>query len=236
MGYLTPDTLPADTVCRVLFIPNNAEFIANVIGALQVLTFASSFEPYGSLTEQETADAYATMFDAFCFNQGVCRVIGEVIAFAGDTSPDTRWLLCDGASVLRADYPDLFTVIGTTYGAVDSAHFSLPDLRGRAISGVGSGSGLSPVALGDSYGEESHTLITSEVPSHTHTDAGHTHVEGNAAPTLIAIGAGVPAASAIPSAGVTGAGSANLSSVGGDGGHNTVGPRLGINYLIVALS
>lgn len=236
MGYLTPDAIPADTICRVLFIPNNSEFLANVTGALQLLTFAESFVKFGALTPQETANAYVQMFDMFCFNQGVCRVIGEVIAYAGSTSPDERWLICDGTSVLRSDYPDLFAVIGTTYGASDASHFSLPDLRGRAISGAGSGAGLSPVALGDSYGEESHSLITSEIPSHSHTDMGHTHVEGNASPTLIAIGAGAPAASAIPGVGVTASGSANLSATGGDGGHNTIGPRLALNYLIVALS
>lgn len=72
MSYLTPDTLPDGVVCRVLFIPDDPEFIANVTGALQVLTSADSFIQYGSLTEQETADAYAVMFDKFCFAEGTC--------------------------------------------------------------------------------------------------------------------------------------------------------------------
>jgi microcystin-dependent protein len=41
----------------------------------------------------------------------------------------------DGSSLLRASYPDLFGKIGTTYGAVDGTHFTLPNLKdtGRFI-------------------------------------------------------------------------------------------------------
>lgn len=236
MPYLTADAIPADTICRVLLIPNSQEFVANVTGALQLLTFGYSFVEYGTLTPDEMAAAYVPMFDAFCFQQGVCRVIGEVIAWAGTTSPDPKWLVCDGASLLRSDYPDLFTVIGVTYGSIDGTHFNIPDLAGRSISGSGTGAGLSPVSPGDVYGEENHVLTIGELASHSHTDAGHAHAEGNAAPTLIAIGAGIPAASAVPSVGVTSSASANLLGTGNDDPHNTIGPRLGLNYLIVALS
>jgi len=236
MGYLTPDTNPTDTVCRVLLIPNNQEFIANVLGAIQALTFAGNWDKQGALTPQEAADAMLPMFDSLCFNEGVCRVIGEIIAYAGDTSPDpTKWLVCDGSSLLRADYPDLFLIIGTAYGSADSTHFNLPDLQGRSAGGAGSGSGLTTRAVGDQYGEELHVLVTAELASHTHADVGHTHVEGNAAPALGAAIVGVPVPSAVPAVGVTGSGSANLTSTGSDTGHNTIGPRLTINYLIVAL-
>lgn len=237
MGYLTPDDLPADTICRVLFIPNNAEFLANVTGALQVLTFPESWTLYGSVSQEDAAAAMVPMFDAFCFNQGACRVIGEIITFAGTVSPDpVRWLECDGANVLRADYPDLFAIIGVTYGSVDGTHFNLPDLRGRSVSGSGTGSGLSPVAVGDSYGEENHVLTVGELANHSHSDAGHTHVEGNAAPAVGAAIVGVPIPSAIPTVGVTGTGFASISNTGADTGHNTIGPRLGMLNLIVALS
>jgi len=236
MGYLTPDTNPADTICRVLLIPNNSEFLANTLGAIQALTFPENWDKWGTLTPEEAAAAMVPMFDALCFNEGVCRVIGEIIAYAGTTSPDaTKWLVCDGASLVRSDYPDLFTVIGTTYGAVDGSHFNVPDLRGRAGAGAGTGSGLSAVAVGDMYGEENHVLVTAELASHTHVDAGHTHVEGNAAPALGAAIVGVPVPSAVPAVGVTGSGSASITSTGSDAGHNTIGPRLGILYLIVAL-
>jgi microcystin-dependent protein len=235
MGYLTPSTLPTDTLCRVLLIPNDLEFLANVTGALQTLIFPDSWTKQGTLTPDQAAAALVDMFDQFCFDTGICRMIGEIIPYAGATSPNTKMLLCDGASLLRGDYPDLFTVIGTAYGAADSTHFNIPDLRGRVPLGAGAGSGLSTYALGASGGEEAHTLVSGEMPSHSHTDLGHTHVEGNATPTLIAIGPGAPAPSAVPSVGVTGSGSANLTATGGGSSHENRQPYLAISYLIVAL-
>jgi len=236
MAYLTPNSIPATTRCGVLIYPDSDEFAANVRGALEQLTFEWNFVQWGALTPEQTAEAYLPMFDGFCLGQGVCRVIGEIIAFAGGVSPDPKWLVCDGSSVLRADYPDLFNVIGTTYGAVDSTHFNIPDMAGRSPAGVGTGAGLPTVTLGQYFGEAEHTLDIAEMPNHDHTDTGHTHADGNATPTAILIGAGAPAPSAVPSIGVTGLGNANISSTGGGGAHNNIGPRIGINYLIVALS
>ena len=61
--------------------------------------------------------------------------VGVVEAFAGSNAPN-GWLICDGSQVSRALYPELFSVIGTTYGSGDGfTTFTLPDLRGRTIAG-----------------------------------------------------------------------------------------------------
>lgn len=217
MGYLTPDTLPADTICRVLFIPNGEEFLANVRGALQLLTFPENWTKQGAVSPADAAEAMVPMFDQFCFNQGACRVIGEIITFAGTTSPDpVRWLPCDGSSLLRADYPDLFTVIGTTYGAPDSTHFNLPDLRNNVPIGAGD-----LYAVGDQGGEATHTLTTAEIPSHTHTYT---------APLLVGTSTPPPFDVALPNPFPS-----NTGATGGDGAHNNLQPYLAIMYLIVAL-
>lgn len=63
--------------------------------------------------------------------------VGSLQAFAGASAP-TGWLLCDGSAVSRTVYPELFSVLGTTYGAGDgSTTFGLPDLRGRMPIGAG---------------------------------------------------------------------------------------------------
>jgi hypothetical protein len=54
---------------------------------------------------------------------------GIILPYAG--SIPAGYLECNGASLLRADFPELFTVIGTTFGADDANHFSLPDYRDR---------------------------------------------------------------------------------------------------------
>lgn len=84
---------------------------------------------------------------------------GMIIWTARTTpSPNTaRWLLCDGSSLLRTGYAELFSVIGTTYGAVDGTHFSLPDLRGRVAVMVDGSAGrltVSADTLGSTGGLE----------------------------------------------------------------------------------
>ena len=81
---------------------------------------------------------------------------GTILPYGGTAAP-TGYLLCDGTSYLRADYPDLFGIIGTAYGSIDSAHFTVPDMRGRfpfglAASGTGS-------TLGGTFG-----TITTSIP------------------------------------------------------------------------
>lgn len=93
---------------------------------------------------------------------------GTVEMYAGSSVP-TGWLECDGTAVSRSTYADLFTAIGTTWGSGDgSTTFNLPDLRGRAPIGAGTGSGLTARTLGTTGGAESHTLTTSEMPNHSH--------------------------------------------------------------------
>lgn len=86
---------------------------------------------------------------------------GTVLDFAGTSAP-TGFLMCNGASLLRADYPDLFAAIGTTYGAADADHFTLPGAQGRAAIGKASAGTFS--TLGGTGGAESATL-----PEHAHS-------------------------------------------------------------------
>jgi len=235
-AWLTPDSPAPGFICRRLLIPNSVEFLAIVKGALLPLIYDRNFESFGTLTPAQTAAYFQDMFADFSrASDRTCRLIGELIPYAGSVLPDPNWLFCDGASLLRADYPDLFAVVGTTYGAADGSHFNLPDLRGRTALGSGTGSGLSTRVIGDSFGEEAHTLTIAELAAHTHTDSGHTHVEGTAAPAVGAAIVGVPIPSAIPAAGVTGVGSANISTDGGGSAHNNMQPSLVINWCIVAL-
>lgn len=78
--------------------------------------------------------------------------------------------MVEGQAVSRSTYAGLFSQIGTTFGAGDgSTTFNLPDGRGRALIGVGTGTGLTARALGASGGAETHQLTEAQMPSHTHT-------------------------------------------------------------------
>ena len=61
--------------------------------------------------------------------------IASILPYGGATSPQ-GWLLCQGQSLLRTDYPELFAVIGTSFGSVDSTHFNIPDLRDKFPEGA----------------------------------------------------------------------------------------------------
>lgn len=106
---------------------------------------------------------------------------GTLAYFAGDVStngPPTGWLLCDGSAVSRATYSTLFDTIGVAYGPGNgTTTFNLPDMRGRVAIGLdnmgGSSANVVVAAaadiLGGSLGTETHTLVTGELPPHTHT-------------------------------------------------------------------
>lgn len=79
---------------------------------------------------------------------------GIVMPFAGSTAPQ-GYLLCDGSAVSRTDYSDLFTAIGTTYGAGDGeTTFNVPDLSGRVVLGVSQSH-----ALGTTGGEATNCSV-----------------------------------------------------------------------------
>ena len=76
-----------------------------------------------------------------------CLPPGVVLPFAGDIPPD-GFLICNGSSISRELYPNLFNVIGTKYGCQNKDFFNLPNLIDRFIQGASEkhqvGSYLSP--------------------------------------------------------------------------------------------
>lgn len=74
------------------------------------------------------------------------------------------WLICDGRSLSRSDYSDLFAAISTNYGSVDEDHFNIPDFSGRIFGQIGNGH-----EVGDAVGADTVTLSINEIPSHVHT-------------------------------------------------------------------
>jgi microcystin-dependent protein len=88
------------------------------------------------------------------------------------------WMLCNGRSLLIADYKILFNVIGNVYGGDGVYFFNLPNPAGRVLGVVGSGPGLTARNKGASTGEETHVLTVSEMPIHGHTGTTDTRTTG----------------------------------------------------------
>src|ERR1700746_1934409 len=93
--------------------------------------------------------------------------LAEVRIFTGNFAPK-GWALCDGQLMSISQNTALFSLLGTTYGGDGKSNFALPDLQGSAVMQQGQGPGLSLRDLGESSGEDTVTLLDSEMPSHSH--------------------------------------------------------------------
>jgi microcystin-dependent protein len=75
-----------------------------------------------------------TVKDVYCDGSNVLyrldrSDVGEIKHF-GNASVPAGFLECDGSAISRANYPDLFAAIGTTWGAGNGATtFNIPDLK-----------------------------------------------------------------------------------------------------------
>jgi len=82
------------------------------------------------------------------------RFAGEVAFFATAAAP-AGWLICNGQTVSRATYADLFAAVGELWGAGDGVStFKVPDLRGEFVRGADLGRGVDAGrALGSGQGD-----------------------------------------------------------------------------------
>ena len=94
--------------------------------------------------------------------------LGEIRMFGGNFAP-TGWALCNGQLLSIAQNTALFSILGTFYGGNGTTTFGLPDLRGRVPVHQGQGNGLSPYVVGQMSGTENVTLLSTQMPTHTHT-------------------------------------------------------------------
>src|ERR1700744_5008441 len=81
--------------------------------------------------------------------------------------PPKGWALANGQLMPINQNQALFSLLGTTYGGNGQTTFALPNLQSRGPIHMGSG-----FTLGQLGGEQSHTLIISELPAHTHVLQG----------------------------------------------------------------
>ncbi len=106
--------------------------------------------------------------------------IAQISMFGGNFAP-RNWAFCSGQILSIAQNTALFSLLGTTYGGNGQTTFALPDLRGRVPIHPGQGPGLSNYSLGQVGGVENVTLISTQIPAHSHPVTTSTNASSGAA-------------------------------------------------------
>lgn len=142
-NVLTPtvwQTTPARSSGFVSGIALSSHVNTAVVGGANIAHAVGEFiknqlnEDVNPTDEAELVSQFLRALQIFIQRGGACP-IGSIIPYLGGDVP-YGWLLANGASVLRTQYNKLFALIGTKFGAIDEAHFNLPNLHHRFIEGT----------------------------------------------------------------------------------------------------
>lgn len=94
--------------------------------------------------------------------------MGTILAVGFNYAP-VGWAMAQGQLLGISQYSAMFSLLGVNYGGNGTSNFALPNLMGRVAVGWGpGGGGVSAYAIGQTGGTESTTLITSNMPAHSH--------------------------------------------------------------------
>jgi microcystin-dependent protein len=164
-------------------------------------------------------------------------LLGCIYGFGGNFAP-RGYQLCAGQLLSIAQNTALFSILGTTFGGNGQTTFALPDLRGRMPIGQGQGPGLPNVVLGEQAGTNNVTLLSNQMPQHTHVITVFAAADGRpAADTPLngvldsTAGTNIYAAAPDPNTKMN-AGMAVAALAGGSQPFNVQNPFLCINFII----
>ncbi len=139
--------------------------------------------------------------------------------------PPKGWAFCNGQILAIASNTALFSLLGTTYGGNGIETFALPNRQASMPIHVGNG-----FVQGSIGGESAHTLLTEEIPAHTHAAQGVSTAASTASATSNTWAASIQNPySATP---ITTLAPNTISTTGGGQPHPNMPPYLVLNFII----
>jgi microcystin-dependent protein len=145
----------------------------------------------------------------------------------GFNFPPKGWAQCNGQFLPINQNQALFSLLGTTYGGNGQTTFALPNLQGRVALHQGAG-----FTLGQTGGEQNHTLTISEMPQHIHFMSGTNDNGDTVVPTGNVLGGSPAQLYGPPTSNLTTLIPSSVSSYGGSQPHNNMQPYLVLNFCI----
>lgn len=142
------------------------------------------------------------------------------------------WAMCNGQLMPISQNTALFSLLGTTYGGDGKSTFALPNLQGTTPMHPGQGPGLSLRVLGETGGEETVTLLDSEMPSHNHSMKVVINPGAGSTPAGKALARSVGGSVYHTDTTPNTMAAAMLGAVGGSFPHNNMQPYLVLNFVI----
>lgn len=136
------------------------------------------------------------------------------------------WAFCNGQLMPINQNQALFALLGTTYGGNGQTNFALPDFRGKVPIHSGNGH-----PLGQTGGEQAHTLTINEMPTHTHPVNATTNTASSLTP-LNGLFANTAPSELYNSSEPVAMSPSAVSSVGGTQPHNNMQPYLVLAFCI----
>jgi len=155
--------------------------------------------------------------------------IGEIKLWALNFAPK-GWALCNGQLLPINQNQALFALIGTYYGGDGRVNFGLPNLQGRVPIHAGNGH-----TLGEVGGEASHTLVSTEMPGHSHQAKAAAAPGDNPSPQGRAWGTQTTAHAYASSGAAANMAGAAVANTGGGQAHENRPPFLVLNFCISLL-
>ncbi len=247
-------TLTSDATVIVPNVSKTWKWWNNTTGAFNVFVKV----PGGVARTSISAPGGLVQIPQGCIIEVVCDGAGNLMrmddaligqfSVTGKASAGPGELACNGASLLIAEYPDLYGKIAKTWGSVDSVHFTLPlltDTNRYLRAGGGAGPAVGTYQANQNLAH-THTitgapglgtLATDTQGAHSHTatvnDSGHAHttqcvIPGGGSSFFSASGAASSVVQPWPNTGSSATGISVSLTTNGAHAHNVTGaPSVG---------